>query len=239
MSQESQQVSLADLQRWFSAERMSTYVQSAQSTDCNPVDLYIWNGRLSKALLEDIAHVEVLLRNFISERLAKESSRDDWYNDDAKFHFNSSRGNRFENSIIEIERQIVRSGNTVTPGRVIADMSLGSWCFLLSGRLEQTVWKALRNPVNGGMPNYLLRKRATFERHVAMMRELRNRLSHQEHIVLSDLAQENQYLDDQYDNLCWVARSIEAKAADWIHSQSRVATLRGQRPKSRLRAGLQ
>ena len=48
MSPESQPVTLADLQRWFSTERMSTYVRSAQTTDCDVIDLYAWNGRNSK-----------------------------------------------------------------------------------------------------------------------------------------------------------------------------------------------
>lgn len=230
MSLESQPVALADLQHWFSAERMDTYVRSAQSTDCDAIDLYVWNGRISKALLEDIAHVEVLLRNFMSVRLTKACGHDDWYKDDARFRFNSSRTKRFENSIDEIERQIRHAGQPVTPGRVIADMSLGSWCFLLSSRLEQTVWKALRDPMNGGMPNYRLRKRAVFESHVKMMRELRNRLSHQEHIVLDNLADENRYLDEQHSNIDWIARAIDPKAADWIRCQSRVPELRRLRP---------
>ncbi|OXM99396.1 RNA-binding protein [Bifidobacterium vansinderenii] len=230
MSPESQSVTLADLERWFSVERMATYVRSAQATGCDVVDLYVWNGRISKALLEDIAHVEVLLRNFMSVRLANACGHDDWYRDDARFRFNSSRTRRFENSIDEIERQIRYSGKPVTPGRVIADMSLGSWCFLLSSRLEQTVWRALRDPANGGMPNYPSRRRAMFESHVKTMRDLRNRLSHQEHIVLGNLADEQRYLDGQCANLGWIARAIDPKAADWIRSQSRVTALRARRP---------
>ncbi|WP_055427022.1 Abi family protein [Bifidobacterium aesculapii] len=97
---------------------MSTYVRSAQTTDCDVIDLHVWNGRISKALLEDIAHVEVLLRNFISERLAKACGHEDWYRDDAKFRFNSSKTRRFETSVTEIERQIRHSGKPVTPGHV-------------------------------------------------------------------------------------------------------------------------
>lgn len=88
MSPNSQPVTLADLQRWFSAERMDTYVRSAQATGCDVADLYVWNGRISKALLEDVAHVEVLLRNFMSVRLAKACGHDDWYRDDTRFRFN-------------------------------------------------------------------------------------------------------------------------------------------------------
>ncbi|MFC5222692.1 Abi family protein [Bifidobacterium leontopitheci] len=209
---------------------MDTYINSAQATGCDAVDLYVWNGRVSKALLEDVAHVEVLLRNFMSVRLAQACGHDDWYKDDARFRFNSSKTRRFENSVDEIERQLRHAGKPVTPGRVIADMSLGSWCFLLSSRLEQTVWRALRDPANGGMPNYPSCKRAVFESHVKTMGDLRNRLSHQEHIVLDDLVSEQRYLDEQCANLDWIARVIDPKAADWIRSQSRVTMVRAQRP---------
>ncbi|MBW3094940.1 Abi family protein [Bifidobacterium sp. 64T4] len=222
--------SLQDLQEWFSAERMETYIRSAQNTRCDAVDLYVWNERISKALLEDIAHVEVLLRNFISKRLAEDSGRADWYHDNDRFRFSTSKSTKFRDSVVEIERNIRHAGKQVLPGRVISGMMLGSWCFLLTGRLEQTVWKAIVNPRNGGMPNYPLRKRSVFERHVKMMRDLRNRLSHQEHIVMSDFSEESRYLDECCDNLIWIARMIDPKAADWIQEQSRVRALRHIRP---------
>lgn len=66
------------------------------------------------------------------------------------------------------------------------------------------------------------------------MRDLRNRLSHQEHIVMPDFAKENRYLDECCDNLMWIVRAIEPKAADWIQEQSRVRALRLTRPLNQL-----
>lgn len=48
----------SELDRWFSSERMSTY-----SFHSDPEALYVWNNHVTKAFLEDIQHVEVLLRN--------------------------------------------------------------------------------------------------------------------------------------------------------------------------------
>lgn len=227
---EDKTVSLDDLKRWFSSERMGTYERSASMTGCDAVDLYVWNGRLSKALLEDIAHVEVLLRNFIADRLTRDSGCSDWYYDNARYRFNTSKSTKFADSIVEIERGIRLAGKPVTSGRVISGMMLGSWCFLLTKRLEQTVWKALISSDNGGIPYYPVRKRAVFERHVKMMRDLRNRLSHQEHIIMDTLEEEREYIDEQRDNLDWIARAIDPQAADWIYSQSRVPALRMSRP---------
>ena len=51
---------MATLEGWFSAPRMARYADAR-----DPAALYVWDARLSKALLEDISHVEVLLRNFM------------------------------------------------------------------------------------------------------------------------------------------------------------------------------
>ena len=40
---------------WFSTARMSRYAVAA-----NPGALYVWDDRLSKAYLEDVAHVEMM-----------------------------------------------------------------------------------------------------------------------------------------------------------------------------------
>uniref|UniRef100_UPI0037BFD1D2 hypothetical protein n=1 Tax=Helicobacter pylori TaxID=210 RepID=UPI0037BFD1D2 len=51
---------VSDLEVWFSSERMKTY-----SFHSDPDALYLWNTRVTKAFLEDIQHVEVLLRNCV------------------------------------------------------------------------------------------------------------------------------------------------------------------------------
>ncbi|WP_210472002.1 MULTISPECIES: hypothetical protein [unclassified Corynebacterium] len=55
----------------------------------DPVSLYLWNTRLSKAFLEDVEHVEVLLRNFISTRLTTHCGTSYWFDDVERYHFNN------------------------------------------------------------------------------------------------------------------------------------------------------
>ena len=65
-------VSRETLQEWFSPARLSRY-------RIEPVDTwYVWNTRISKAFLEDISHVEVLLRNFIDVRLSADTGIRRW-----------------------------------------------------------------------------------------------------------------------------------------------------------------
>ena len=51
---------VSDLEAWFSSERMKTY-----SFHSDPDAIYLWNTRVTKSFLEDIQHVEVLLRNCV------------------------------------------------------------------------------------------------------------------------------------------------------------------------------
>lgn len=212
---------------WFSAARMERYAASI-----NPGALYVWDGRLSKAFLEDIAHVEILLRNFIASRLANDYARrkvgegGNWF-DDLKLY---NLDEKFAASVAKAKQRIVYTGRAVTYNRVIAALSLDAWRYLLVRRLEPTVWKAMRDKRNGGMPYYPGASRADFEQHVSVVYTLRNRCSHQEHLIRDDLDEENRYLDPLSENICWVAEKIDPDAAEWIRANSRVAEIRASRP---------
>lgn len=221
MSDESQ-ATANDLRRWFSSERMRRYEESA----VDPVALYVWNTRMSKAYLEDIAHVEVMLRNFIAARLSAACGCADWYEQIDFFGFDYE----FRKAVDRVKKRIHCAGHDVTPDRVIAGLSLDSWRFLLVRKLEPTVWKALRDQTNGGMPHYKSRRRREFEAHVIRLLDMRNRCSHQEPLIQQNPVDERDYLDAQWENLLWLADVIDPKAGDWIRGRSRVPELRKIRP---------
>ena len=200
---------VSKLRAWFSPARIARY----ESAD-DPSELYVWNERLSKAFLEDISHVEVLLRNFIAERLAADCKRGAgdlrWYDHPSRYNLNSA----FQKSVTKAKTRLARSGSDCSYDSVIAALSFDTWRFLLVSRLEPTVWRTIRAVENGGMPNYPGTSRSDFESHVAAIYELRNRCSHQEHLVLDDIGEENAYLDACADALQWVAGTIDPEAAE-------------------------
>lgn len=216
-----------DLRTWFSTARLSRYASAK-----DPAALYAWDIRLSKAYLEDVAHVEVLLRNFISHRLARDcegrtSCRDcRWFDYPELYGLNAS----MVSSIEKAKARLSHEGKTASYDRVIAALTFDVWRFMLVRRLEPTVWRALRSRANGGMPFYPGTRRAEFESHVAKIYKLRNRCSHQEHLVLGELSYETAMLDGYSASLRWVAERIDPTAANWIASNSRVDDMRGQRP---------
>lgn len=212
---------------WFSAARMERYADSS-----DPGALYVWDGRLSKAFLEDMAHVEILLRNFIASRLANDYARrnvgegGNWF-DDLKLY---NLDEKFAASVAKAKRRIVYTGRAVTYNRVIAALSLDVWRYLLVRRLEPTVWKAVRDKRNGGMPHYPGASRVDFEQRVSVIYTLRNRCSHQEHLIMDDLDEEQRHLDFLAGSINWVAEKIDPDAARWIQSNSRVTEVRANRP---------
>lgn len=192
--------------------------------------LYVWDMRLQKAFLEDIAHVEVLLRNFIANRLATDCMREEGdralYDHPDRYGMND--GTR--NSIAKAKSRLAHEGKVVTYDRVIAALTFDTWRYLLVRRHEPTVWRVLRDPRNGGMPNHPGTSRADFEKRVAIVYTLRNRCSHQEHLSSVDEDDEVSALDLYIDALDWIARKIDPDAAEWIRINSRVNEVRAQRP---------
>ena len=198
----------------------------------DPEAFYVWDERLQKSLLVDVAHVEVLLRNFISERLAADCLRTEgsveWYDQAGRYNLNIP----LERSVSKAKARIARDGGAVSYDRVIAALSFDFWRFLLVRRLEPTVWRALRDRANGGMPNHPGTSRADFEDHVVVVYNLRNRCSHQEHLVQDSIEEEGYLLDRAVSSIDWVARKIDPEAADWIRGHSTVAEVRMQRPRA-------
>lgn len=217
-------VTLPMLEQWFSPPRIHRYANSQ-----NPADLYVWNTRLSKAFLEDVAHVEVLLRNFIHTRLTANSGCR-WFDDNHRYHFNRP----FQHSVIKAKKRLAKSHRKLSADSIIAELSFDSWRFLLSARHEVTIWRVLTAKANGGMPHYPSRNRGIFEKDVETIRKLRNRASHHEPFIIEvkPSEQEITLLDQYQQSLDLTARRINPVAADWIKTNSRVAALRAMRPDS-------
>lgn len=211
-----------DLEKWFSPTRMKRF------TPCDDTAaLYVWNTRLSKAFLEDTAHVEVLLRNFINDRLTADSEPF-WFYDNDRYHFNIP----FQMSIRKARKRLYVQHKDLTPNSIIAQLSFDSWRFLLTPRHEVTIWKALISKANGGMPHYPSRRRPEFESDVETIRQLRNRASHHEPLLChaTDSDEEKTLLDRYQQALDATARRINPEAANWIRSNSRVGLVRQLRP---------
>jgi hypothetical protein len=64
-----------DLERLFSAERLSTYIDHCGGDFAAAVEMYRWNSAITAAFWEPVGHLEVALRNTLDDRLATRALR--------------------------------------------------------------------------------------------------------------------------------------------------------------------
>jgi hypothetical protein len=144
-------------------------------------NLYQWNSAVSSAILESIGTVEVPLRNSLHRQLCDLSQRrhgsPDW--------FNMLAYELTDGSVADVEKakdRITRRLAAVTPGRIVAELNLGFWRYLLGERYARSLW----NP--GGLSGLRgafgpISDRRTIDLAVTRMYELRNRVAHHEPVI--------------------------------------------------------
>lgn len=201
------------LSQWFSSARMSRYANHP-----SPEALYLWNTHLTKTYLADIEHLEVLLRNCIHTALSRRFGKR-WF-DNGRMTFSKEA----ERSIRKAKRRAGGAG--APPGKIIAELSFDFWRFLLTSYYQASIWpqveKALKQKPNN---------RQHFEDLVVVVYNMRNRCSHHESVVQQhNIPREIAHLDTVDNAIHMVASFIDPHAAAWIKGNSRIPTIRTQRP---------
>lgn len=217
-----------NLDKWFSPARMSTYAHHP-----DPESLYLWNTRVTKAFLEDLQHVEVLLRNCVDAAVAPRYGPR-WYTHPA-IPFEKPA----ERAIKKAERRAcTRREQAPPPGRVIAELSFDFWAYLFTKTYASTLWPLVRKdlvgtqaPATGGSkPDVLVPSRDEFRSEVGVVYNLRNRCAHHEPIIKKDLQDENDNLDRAQQAIEKLSTWIDPSAAEWIVANSRLPEVRDDRP---------
>lgn len=188
-----------DLESAISPARASRYLRSTvdpatgASDPAAAVALYEYNARLSTEAWSTIADVEVVLRNIIADAVAghhaslrsKPTYR--WYDSPAWFGTGRWFTDETVNSINHTMRRVKDPGPGTRPrpgeGRVVAELTLGFWRYLLIARYEHSLWNPAiraRFPSLGHLSGSDSRKMV----HLRMERlnYLRNRVAHHEPI---------------------------------------------------------
>jgi hypothetical protein len=212
----------ADLRRLLSPGRFDRYAAAAGGP-AQAVDLYVWNSRIGGALHESIGQFEVILRNALDLQLVgyhqiKLKGSGDWYSDSAM----PWRTNRKTLATIAGARDKATVRQTVPEvhGKVVAELGLGFWRFLLAAQYETTLWApALRR----AFPHLPSGRRNAVYAPVERLHALRNRVAHHEPIHAKNLAA-------RYAELLAVAGWIDPAAAEWIAETSRVPAIIAVRP---------
>lgn len=161
----------------FSEQRMEKYFEIYPSREDLAIKHYYSNIQLSEAFYPLLSIFEVAYRNSLNRELTKQFSRNDWYET-----FANTPGLRNLNSNINTAKRHISSRNeTISPNKVVAELTLGFWVRLLNTEYERILWKGLRKAFPFIPKSERQRKNVSSP--VNKIRNFRNRVFHHEPIA--------------------------------------------------------
>ncbi|MFG2387024.1 hypothetical protein [Streptomyces avermitilis] len=218
------------VENWLSPARHAIYLTAAGGDPARALALYEWNTSLTCAVLRDLSHFEIALRNAYATALdATWNGTDHWLNDPVSplrapliRVKKGPRGTRRVDindktrNAIDSARQ--RYGRGAPPGKVIADLPLGMWRYLSTSAHEKTLWVPHLHLAFPSGTN-----RAAVDQLIGDLHELRNRAAHWEPLL-------NAPVGIRMKDLQMVAGLLGPDLAAYIHRSSHVNVLLAQRP---------
>lgn len=213
----SKTLSRQQLERLFSAERLSTYVAQCDGDFDAAVALYRWNAAITAAFWEPIGHLEVALRNTLSAQLTRRHKRlgrgGSWLDDPGL-----DLTPRARDDIDAARSRVRQKGKRASEGQRISELTFGFWRFLITKRLTG-LWPDLATAFPGA-PD---RRRETVEEPLGRLHDFRNRLAHHQRIWNRDPAA-------RFDDLLAIAGYIDPTLPAWIASTETVRKVLSSHP---------
>ncbi len=209
------QPELLTLERRISVERLAPYRAAVANDLPRAVTLYERNTELSAAFWAVLGDLEILIRNAMHDRLTAWSTarygQPVWYLDPAEV-FNEQTARDIDTA----RHHLAANGRPEAPGRVVAELPLGFWRFLLSSRYERSLWLPCLREAFPGIAGRGMRR----DVHDAMreLHLLRNRIAHHEPI-------HNRPLGRFHDLALMTAGWVCPVTRQWMADRSRVPAL--------------
>ena len=196
----------ATLQRLLSTDRLQSYLNASDNDLGRALELYNWNLKASAAIIELAAMVEVITRNAIDDQLSIMSrSCGDWIDTIQLDHQGATVLAK------AIERATKGGRVPRIHGKVIAELNLGFWRYLVAQRYHASLWVPfLHNAFPGGSSD-LRRRRQDVEHRLDNLTVVRNRAAHHEPIHKRDLGRD---LRNSLELLTWINTEASAWASD-------------------------
>lgn len=197
----------------ITSERLVSYLRAADGNVTAAFALYEWNMRAAASVMELTSMVEVLVRNALDRELTR------WANE--------RRGGAHWPDVVPLDQQgradIRKARDRATRqgrrpevhGRVVAELPLGFWRYLVESRYLTALWvPATHRAFPHGREDLRERQRDVAFR-MQQLNFVRNRAAHHEPIHARDLSRDLQMARD-------LAGWISPAAARWV---SRTSTL--------------
>jgi len=221
------------LEPHLAATRLAPYLAAADGNRRQAIRLYQWNIALSGAVYEALHVVEVVLRNAIDAQLCvwnatqihprtREPRDPDWLLDPAPLLRRLVREPELAKAHQRAEQAIRRHCRTIAHADLLAQLSFGTWRFLLPDRDpgRQRLWN---DALRAAFP-HLDRAPRELVKSVHGIYQLRNRVAHLEPLLRSG------DIRTQFTNMRTVLREIDPAAEQWFVSNQRVTAALRVRP---------
>jgi hypothetical protein len=165
---------------------------------------YLWNMALCESLYSPLQMAEIALRNKVHAHMSVRFSADDWY---------TTAGALLpwqRQMVDEAERKLKDNGNTVAPGRMVAELHFGFWTGFFNKLHAQTgVGYFVTKNVFTYAPK-TERDMSRLDTRWNRIRTLRNRVFHHERIIhWKDLADQHA---DIIETIGWISPELREMA---------------------------
>jgi len=226
------------VETWLSTPRFAVYLTASGGDRKKALALYEWNSAISAALLHDLAHLEVGLRNAYDTALVSgaRAGAPHWVFDAPRYFpanwktaHNGTRYDANKTPRDQIDRAIKEAAAThatgVTghatlppPGKVIAELMFGFWRYLSVSAHHHPLWiPYLHKAFRAGT------SRPQVDGPIGRLHKLRNRVAHHEPLL-------TQNLTAKHSDLLTLAGLISPELRDYIAANSNCPALIAGRP---------
>lgn len=198
----------------FPEPRMRSYLNAAGGDVDKARDLYVWNTRMAGAALEQLGHLEILLRHAVDVQLSNRAREREigipWF---LMPPFLTA-----QSEAIEVVRERLRKQNRETRDQIIAGLSFGFWTGWFGSKYEELWRQSLRLAFPNGSG-----QRKEVARLVEQIRKFRNRVAHHDSLLNVDIGFE-------MNAVFQLAALINAEAANWMIMVDRTREVGAARP---------
>lgn len=208
------------LSQMLTAERLDSYVRWSGGDLAAAFALYEWNMTASAAVMHTTGMVEVVVRNAMDRALREMADARGW----SSWFDRAPLDRRGRADIQKARERATRFGRQPeVRGKVVAELTLGFWRYLVASRYLTALWTpALYRAFPEG-PGDKLQQQRQVDRYLKNLLLVRNRAAHHEPIHRRDLLGD---LDAAITLAAWVGPD----AGEWIAELSTIADVVAARP---------
>jgi hypothetical protein len=223
---------------WLGAPRFQKYVDACNGDRARALALYEWNVTLGQALMRDIAHFEIALRNSYDFAISSQwKGLDHWLLDPESpavtpiWRIRRDRTGLKRGTDVNyrnrrsVDAAIEQCGGVKsTAGKVIAELSFGFWSHLTNASHEKTLWVPYLHLAYPPKTS-----RSNVDRIVSNINKVRNRIAHHEP-VFDGIKTPELEPSKVHAGLLHVSNMIAPDVATYLLRTSTVTTIISSRP---------